>query len=395
VNHLKSKGSGCGVDDDDTTTGQGNCTLTRTLAAQELASWLASDPTGSGDSDVLIIGDLNSYAKEEPIVALQNAGYSDLVAAFLGAGAYGYVFDGQLGYLDHALANSSLVPQIAGVADWHINADEIPLFDYNDDARTADEASFEEESDTLPLYEPDEFRTSDHDPVVIGLSLNALPTIAQAAYAGVCALDGSSGGLKVVVSDRETAAGALTLSFATAPGISATEINNAGAERTVTFAASDNTSGAVTITVTDAGGETASLTLNVIAGSGANQTLNGGEGIDVILGRGGNDRLDGAEGNDVLCGGSGNDWLTGGEGADTLDGESGNDQLDGGEGDNKLLGGAGNDELSTGGGADELYGESGNDELTGGSGADLFDGGPGNDTATDFNADEGDTQSGI
>jgi predicted extracellular nuclease len=395
VNHLKSKGSGCGVDDDDTTTGQGNCTLTRTLAAQELASWLASDPTGSGDSDVLIIGDLNSYAKEEPIVALQNAGYSDLVAAFLGAGAYGYVFDGQLGYLDHALANSSLVPQIAGVADWHINADEIPLFDYNDDARTADEASFEEESDTLPLYEPDEFRTSDHDPVVIGLSLNALPTIAQAAYAGVCALDGSSGGLKVVVSDRETAAGALTLSFATAPGISATETNNAGAERTVTFTASDNTSGAVTITVTDAGGETASLTLNIIAGSGANQTLNGGEGIDVILGRGGNDRLNGAEGDDVLCGGSGNDVLNGGEGADTLDGGSGNDQLSGGEGDNKLLGGAGNDELSTGSGADKLYGESGNDEFTGGSGADLFDGGPDNDTVTDFNADEGDTQTGI
>jgi predicted extracellular nuclease len=171
VNHLKSKGSGCGAGDDDTTTGQGNCTLTRTLAAQELANWLATDPTGSGDSDVLIIGDLNSYAKEDPIVALQNAGYTDMVAAFGGPDAYGYVFDGQLGYLDHALANASLTPQVTAVAEWHINADEIPLFDYNDDARTADEAAFEEESDTLPLYEPNEFRTSDHDPVIIGLDL--------------------------------------------------------------------------------------------------------------------------------------------------------------------------------------------------------------------------------
>ncbi|HEU5102147.1 MAG TPA: ExeM/NucH family extracellular endonuclease [Roseiflexaceae bacterium] len=171
VNHLKSKGSGCGAGDDDTTTGQGNCTLTRTLAAQELTNWLATDPTGSGDSDVLIIGDLNSYAQEDPIAALKNAGYADMVAAFGGPDAYGYVFDGQLGYLDHALASPTLAPQVADVAEWHINADEIPLFDYNDDARTADEATFEEESDVLPLYEPNEFRTSDHDPVIIGLDL--------------------------------------------------------------------------------------------------------------------------------------------------------------------------------------------------------------------------------
>ncbi len=74
VNHLKSKGSGCGGGDDDTTTGQGNCNLTRTLAAQALADWLATDPTGSDDADVLIIGDLNSYAKEDPITALSDAG---------------------------------------------------------------------------------------------------------------------------------------------------------------------------------------------------------------------------------------------------------------------------------------------------------------------------------
>ena len=185
VNHLKSKGSGCGVGDDDTTTGQGNCNGTRTLAAQALADWLATDPTGSGDSDVLIIGDLNSYAKEDPIVALQTAGYTDMVAAFGAPDAYGYVFDGQLGYLDHALANSNLEPQVADVAEWHINADEIPLFDYNDDVRTADEAAFEEESDVLPLYEPNEFRTSDHDPIIIGLNLNAPPTVdAGGPYSG-------------------------------------------------------------------------------------------------------------------------------------------------------------------------------------------------------------------
>jgi len=209
VNHLKSKGSGCGAGDDDTTTGQGNCNLTRTLAAQELADWLATDPTGSGDRDVLIIGDLNSYAKEDPIVALQNAGYTDLVAEFGGPSAYGYVFDGQLGYLDHALANDNLAPQVSGVAEWHINADEIPLFDYNDDQRTADEAAFEEESDSLPLYEPNAFRTSDHDPVIIGLDLVNHPPVA--APDSAVTTKGTAVFIDVLANDTDVDGDALTI----------------------------------------------------------------------------------------------------------------------------------------------------------------------------------------
>jgi uncharacterized protein len=68
VNHLKSKGSDCNdVGDPDMGDGQGNCNGTRTLAAEALVDWLATDPTGSGDPDFLIIGDLNSYAMEDPI----------------------------------------------------------------------------------------------------------------------------------------------------------------------------------------------------------------------------------------------------------------------------------------------------------------------------------------
>ena len=65
VNHLKSKGSAC--DAPDAGDGQGNCNVVRTNAADRLAAWLATDPTGTGDPDVLIVGDLNSYAKEDPI----------------------------------------------------------------------------------------------------------------------------------------------------------------------------------------------------------------------------------------------------------------------------------------------------------------------------------------
>ncbi|MCA9914741.1 MAG: ExeM/NucH family extracellular endonuclease, partial [Anaerolineae bacterium] len=72
VNHLKSKGSACDdVSDPDLDDGAGNCNLTRTAAAQALVDWLATDPTSSGDEDFLIIGDLNSYAMEDPIMAIR------------------------------------------------------------------------------------------------------------------------------------------------------------------------------------------------------------------------------------------------------------------------------------------------------------------------------------
>jgi Ca2+-binding RTX toxin-like protein len=42
-----------------------------------------------------------------------------------------------------------------------------------------------------------------------------------------------------------------------------------------------------------------------------------------------------------------------------------------------------------------MAGGDGNDTMTGGPGADKFRGGPGTDTATDFNAAEGDTKTGV
>ncbi len=71
-------------------------------------SWLATDPTGTGDPDILLVGDYNSYAMEDPITAIKNAGYTNLIASLLGPDAYSYVFDGQWGYLDHALASASM-----------------------------------------------------------------------------------------------------------------------------------------------------------------------------------------------------------------------------------------------------------------------------------------------
>ena len=176
VNHLKSKGSNCdSLGDPDLGDGQANCNLTRTSAATALANWLATDPTGSGDPDFLITGDLNSYRMEDPIDALKTGGYTDLLDALIGPDAYTYLFDGQLGYLDYAMANGNLLGQVTGVTPWNINADEIPVFDYNDEILDSGEFSFERESSSLPIFEPNAYRASDHDPVLIGLDLNGPP----------------------------------------------------------------------------------------------------------------------------------------------------------------------------------------------------------------------------
>lgn len=165
VNHLKSKGSACDLPDQ--LDGQGNCNEVRVNAVLEMAGWLASDPTLTGDPDIVILGDLNSYAMEDPIAALEDIGFSNLISLFLGPDAYSYVFDGQWGYLDHALASPSLVSQVTGIAEYHINADEPSVLDYNTNYKTAGQI--------LSLYAPDEFRVSDHDPVIIGLDLQAYP----------------------------------------------------------------------------------------------------------------------------------------------------------------------------------------------------------------------------
>jgi len=149
------------VPDCDQGDGQGYFNFTRTQAALALKDWLAGDPTGSGDPDVLVLGDLNAYAKEDPVRALVAAGYSNLLPLFAGANSYSYVFDGQWGSLDHVLASPSLVLQVVGAATDPINADEPSVLDYNLEFKSAGQQA--------SLFAPDEFRTSDHDPLLVDL----------------------------------------------------------------------------------------------------------------------------------------------------------------------------------------------------------------------------------
>ena len=176
VNHLKSKGSACDdVGDPDLGDGQGNCSQTRRAAAEALVDWLATDPTGSGDPDFIIMGDLNSYAKEDAIDEILDGSddtsgttddFTNLILQFQGTYAYSFVFDGQFGYLDHALANASMFSQVTGAVDWHINSDEPDVLDYDTSFKPAAQDA---------LYEPNAYRSSDHDPVVVGLNVVNYP----------------------------------------------------------------------------------------------------------------------------------------------------------------------------------------------------------------------------
>jgi predicted extracellular nuclease len=162
VNHLKSKGSDCDdVGDPNRRDGQGDCNATRSEAATALADWIATDPTGSGDPDYLVIGDLNAFVFEDPLTALKSAGFTNLLEAAVGGNTWTSVFAGESGALDHALANASLLPQVVAATDWHINADEPKALDYN----------LEYGRDPSLFNASSPARSSDHDPIIVDLDL--------------------------------------------------------------------------------------------------------------------------------------------------------------------------------------------------------------------------------
>ncbi len=142
--------------------GQGFWNQVRADAAAELTDWLENDYNGGGTENYLLLGDLNAYAKEDPVQVLtDDKGLTDLIDTFIGQdNAYSFVFDGQRGALDHGLADDSLAAFVTGATEWHINADEPDLLNYdnsfNDDRFIADGP----------------FAASDHDPLIIGLDLD-------------------------------------------------------------------------------------------------------------------------------------------------------------------------------------------------------------------------------
>jgi uncharacterized protein len=157
ANHFKSKGSGDTAtgDNADSGDGQGAWNGDRVRQARSLAAFV--EELAATDPGVVVLGDLNAYTKEDPVQALRDAGLTDLGERF-DPGRYSYVFDGLSGSLDHALATPSLTARGTGLAHWNVNAVESSAYQYDGDPA---------------LYAPDPYRSSDHDPLVLGVDLGA------------------------------------------------------------------------------------------------------------------------------------------------------------------------------------------------------------------------------
>ncbi len=165
VNHFRSRlpGGNPGPGDSDVGDGSDWWNGVRVRSAGELADWIAQDPAGLGLRDVLVVGDLNAYALEEPLELLRGRGYTDLIRTFCEEDAYTFIHEGRAGVLDHALASASLVSGVTGAAPWPVNAAEGTWMDYRIRYKNADMLR---ESADHP------FRSSDHDPILIGLDLS-------------------------------------------------------------------------------------------------------------------------------------------------------------------------------------------------------------------------------
>lgn len=166
VNHFKSKGcDGAAGADLDQGDGQGCFNDRRTQQAQALRSFASSVQSTARTDDVLLIGDFNAYAQEDPIATLTAAGFVDQVGMFNAFG-YSYVFDGAAGRLDHALSSGPLAAKVSGATEWHVNADEPSVIDYNLEFKQPACASCGPD-----YYSATPYRSSDHDPVVVGLAI--------------------------------------------------------------------------------------------------------------------------------------------------------------------------------------------------------------------------------
>ncbi|GLO63305.1 nuclease [Vibrio sp. MACH09] len=196
INHFKSKGSKCWEDAAPIDQGgqggkdadkQGSCENFRVAAAVALG-----DALNKIKGHKVILGDMNSYGMEDPMLILtdysqekygkeikaarntsiagvpqfgdegavitQNYGYINAVA-MIHPDSWSYSYNDEVGALDHLLISDSLKDKVVDATDWHINGGESTLFDYTTKYKG-----------DLPSYQ-DHFRASDHDPAVLELNI--------------------------------------------------------------------------------------------------------------------------------------------------------------------------------------------------------------------------------
>lgn len=153
VNHFKSKGSGTPDPD-----GQGNANDRRVLQANALVTFADQFKAARGITRIFLAGDFNAYTEEDPIQVLNAAGYAALKSTS-DPEEKSYNFDGQIGSLDHVLANAAAQADITGVDIWTINSYESVYYEYS-----------RFNTNVTNLYAPNPFRSSDHNPEIVGIN---------------------------------------------------------------------------------------------------------------------------------------------------------------------------------------------------------------------------------
>ncbi len=154
INHLKSKGSCPDAGDNaDQHDGQGCWNRARTAAAGAMSVWAKALAKKAGTENILIIGDMNAYRREDPIDAIRSAGFTELMDD-ADQQPYSFIYGGQAGSLDYAFSSRALQPRVERTFIWHVNA------------------AFPDHQ-KLPLTW---LRFSDHDPVIVDLRLRQSAT---------------------------------------------------------------------------------------------------------------------------------------------------------------------------------------------------------------------------
>lgn len=164
VNHFKSKGSaGPFPGDEDTGDGQGASVTSRILQAQALRDWVPTVLDETSTRAVVMAGDYNSYTMEDPLDVLYQAGYTDVGSKF-DADSYSYSFAGLSGSLDHILVNDGALALATGADHWNINSGESVALEYS-----------RYHYHGTDFHDAGPYRSSDHDPVVLGLRAYTAP----------------------------------------------------------------------------------------------------------------------------------------------------------------------------------------------------------------------------
>jgi predicted extracellular nuclease len=175
ANHFKSKGSSAGQPGDtDQGDGQAQSNQTRRLQATALLGFITTLTAPGNPQRLITVGDYNAYGEEDPIDILRAGGLTTIIN-----NSYSYLFDGQVGALDHALGTAALMSTVTGADEWHINADEPTLLDYNLENKSPPGcvSSCRTQDYNDAIYPVTPFRSSDHDPLLVGLNLKAGQTI--------------------------------------------------------------------------------------------------------------------------------------------------------------------------------------------------------------------------